>query len=146
MKLETLLPLIGVIVGWSLKTTSDYLTQRKEDTKRYRVATFYVLRIYKAVMDYERGTRFFRQENPTIDKFEPWRAILEAKCCESIEVNADVTSKAVETLASVDPPLATDSTTRLRTCYTSRRICPVWRRMTKTGMRNFSTIKTTWLK
>jgi hypothetical protein len=106
MKLETLLPLIGVIVGWSLKTASDYLTQRKEDTKRYRVATFYVLRTYKAVMDYERGTRFFRQENPTIDKFEPWRAILEAKCCESIEVNADVSSKAVETLASVDPPLA----------------------------------------
>jgi hypothetical protein len=37
MKLETLLPLIGVIVGWSLKTASDYLTQRKEDSKRYRV-------------------------------------------------------------------------------------------------------------
>jgi hypothetical protein len=106
MKLEAMLPVIGVIVGWSLKTVSDYLTQRKEDTKRYRVATFYVLRIYKSIMDYERGTRFFRQENPTIDRFEPWRAILEAKCCESIEVNSDATSKAVEILASVDPPLA----------------------------------------
>ena len=49
MKLETLLPLIGVIMGWSLKTVSDYLTQGKEDTKRYRIATFYVLRIYQTV-------------------------------------------------------------------------------------------------
>ena len=106
MKLETVLPLIGVFMGWSLKTISDYLTQRKEDTRHYRVATFYVLRIYKSVMDYERATRFFRQENPTVDKFEPWRAILESRCCESFEVNADTTSKAVETLASVDPPLA----------------------------------------
>jgi hypothetical protein len=57
-------------------------------------------------MDYERGTRFFRREKPTIGRFEPWRAILEAKCCESIEVNSDATSKGVEILASVDPPLA----------------------------------------
>src|SRR5258708_4190243 len=106
MKLETLLPLVGVIVGWSLKVVSDYLTQRKEDTRRYRIATFYVLRIYKSIMDYERGTRFFKQENPTVDTFEPWRAILEARCCESFEVNADAVSQAVGTLASIDPPLA----------------------------------------
>jgi hypothetical protein len=101
--LEKLLPVFCVILGWVL---NDFLTRPKEDIKHYRVATFHVLRIHKAIMDYERGTRFFRKERPTVDRFEPWRAILEAKCCKSFEINADATSKAVETLASVDPPLA----------------------------------------
>src|SRR2546428_821738 len=104
--LLSLLPLLGVIVGWGLKSISDYLTQRKEDVKHYRVATFYVLKAYKCLMDYERGTRYFRQDRPTIDEFEPWRAILEARFLESLEGHVKTTSNAVETLASVDPPLA----------------------------------------
>jgi len=106
MKIEMLLPLFGVILGWGLKSISDYFATRKEDVRRYRIATFYVLRAHKSLMDYERGTRYFRQNRPTIEEFEPWRAILESRFRESLEVNADSTSKAVETLASVDPPLA----------------------------------------
>lgn len=101
--LEKLLPAFCVILGWVL---NDFLTRRREDITHYRVATFHVLQMHKAVMDYERGTRFFREKGTAVDKFEPWRAILEAKCCESFEINADATSKVVETLASVDPPLA----------------------------------------
>ena len=41
-----------------------------------------------------------------IEKFEPWRAIHEAGFRESLQVQTDTTAKAVETLASVDPPLA----------------------------------------
>ncbi len=107
MRFETVFSLLGVIVGWGLKTITDYLWQRKEDVRRYRAATFYLLRAYKSLMDYERGTRYFRQERPTIDEFEPWRAILEARFLESLEAYAQTTSNAVETLASVDPPLAT---------------------------------------
>lgn len=106
MKIEMLLPLFGVILGWGLKSISDYFATKKEDVRRYRIATFYVLRAHKSLMDYERGTRYFRQNRPTIEEFEPWRAILEARFREGLEVNADTTSKAVETLASVDPPLA----------------------------------------
>jgi len=106
MKIETLLPLFGVILGWGLKSISDYFATKKDDVRRYRIATFYLLRAYKCLMDYERGTRYFRQERPTIEKFEPWRAILEARLRESLEVQADNTAKAVETLSSVDPPLA----------------------------------------
>lgn len=106
MNFMTLLPLLGVIVGWGLKSISDYLTQRKEDVRQYRAATFYLLRAYKSLMDYERGTRYFRQERPTIDKFEPWRAILETRFLESVQAHANTTSNAVETLASIDPPLA----------------------------------------
>src|SRR5258708_1818163 len=106
MDLKTLLPLVGVVVGWGLKYLSDYLTQKKEEIGRYRTATFYLLRAHKFLMDYERGTRYFRQERPTIDEFEPWRAILEARFLESVEAYDKTTSKAVETLASIDRPLA----------------------------------------
>lgn len=106
MKFETLLPLFGVILGWGLKSISDYFVTKKEDVRRHRIATFYVLRAHKSLMDYERGTRYFRQNRPTIEEFEPWRAILESRFRESLEVNVDSTSQAVETLASVDPPLA----------------------------------------
>ena len=106
MKIEMLLPLFGVILGWGLKSISDYFATKKEDVRRYRIATFYVLRAHKSLMDYERGTRYFRQNRPTIEEFEPWRLILESRFRESLEVNADSTSKAVETLATVDPPRA----------------------------------------
>jgi hypothetical protein len=106
MSVEPLLPLLGVIVGWGLKTVSDYLATKRDDVRRDRVATFYLLRAYKSLMDYERGTRYFRDKRPSIEEFEPWRAILEARLRESLEVQADTTAKAVETLASVDPPLA----------------------------------------
>ena len=106
MKIDPLFSLLGVILGWALNSLSQYFSTRREDVRRYRIATFYVLRAYKSLMDYERGTRYFRQNRPTIEEFEPWRAILESRFRESLEVNADSTSKAVETLASVDPPLA----------------------------------------
>ncbi len=106
MNFATLLPLVGVIVGWGLKSITDYLMQRKADVRERRAATFYLLRAYKSLMDYERGTRYFRLERPTIDKFEPWRAILEARFLDSVEVHDKTTSNAVETLALVDPPLA----------------------------------------
>jgi hypothetical protein len=69
MTLKALLPPVGVVIGWALKSISDYLTLRREDVRRYRTATFYLLRSYKALMDYERATRYFRQERPTLDDF-----------------------------------------------------------------------------
>jgi hypothetical protein len=107
MSSKNLLPLLGVIVGWGLKAMSDYLLRRTDDMRRYRTATFYLLRAHKSLMDYERGTRYFRQERPTIDEFEPWRAILAARFLESVEAQSKTTSNAVEMLASVDPALAT---------------------------------------
>ena len=74
--------------------------------RRYRIATFYVLKAHKSLMDYERGTRYFRQNRPTIKEFEPGRRSLRVAISRELGGNADTTSKAVETLASVDPPLA----------------------------------------
>lgn len=117
MRFETMLPLLGVVVGWGLKTISDYFVTKRDDMRRYRIATFYLLRAYKSLMDYERATRYFRQDKPTVEEFEPWRAILEQRLRESLEIDADTTAKAVETLSSVDPPL--ESTTQSR-IYCSR--------------------------
>ena len=106
MNFVALLPLVGVVVGWGLKSITDYMIQKKMDVKERRAATFYLLRAYKSLMDYERGTRYFRLERPTIDKFEPWRAILEAKFLDNVEAQSKTTSNAVESLALIDPPLA----------------------------------------
>jgi hypothetical protein len=95
-----------VIVGWALKSFSDFLMLKRQDVRQYRVATFHLLRAYKSLMDYERGTRYFRQERPPIDEFEPWRLILEARFLESLEVHTKTTSSAVEALALVNPSLA----------------------------------------
>ena len=103
---NAVLTLIGVALGWGLKTLSDYLFSRKAETRTFRKATFYILKTYKALLDYDRGTTYFRRNRPPVEKFEPWRAILEARFLEESKANSDFTSTAIELLASVDPPLA----------------------------------------
>jgi hypothetical protein len=74
-----LLPLVGVILGWGLKSITDYLIQRKVDVRQYRAATFYLLRAYKSLMDYERGTQAtasvlaFRRRLPMSQEKQPHR-------------------------------------------------------------------------
>jgi hypothetical protein len=73
-----------------------------------------LLRTWKCLIDYERGTEYFRSKKPSIDKFEPWRAILEKKLVDNFKRNKGSTSDAVQILAQVDPILATrlDSSTK----------------------------------
>ena len=56
---------------------SDYLAARKGETGIFRKVTFYLLKDYKALLDYDRGTTYFRKNKPPVQEFEPWRAILE---------------------------------------------------------------------
>ena len=104
--MEVLLPLLGVALGWGLKTLSDYLVSRKAETRIFRKATFYLLKDYKALFDYDRGTTYFRRKKPPVNEFEPWRAILERRFLEESQANSGSVSTAIELLASVDPPLA----------------------------------------
>lgn len=106
LKIEVILPLIGVALGWGLKALTDYLVSRKMEAQTFRKATFYLLKDYKALLDYDRGTTYFRRDRPSIAEFEPWRAMLEASFLEESEANSPSTSTAIELLASVDPPLA----------------------------------------
>ena len=106
MGFDATLPLLGVALGWGLKTLSDYFVSRKADTRVFRKATFYLLKDYKALLDYDRGTTYFRKSKPPVTEFEPWRAVLEARFLEASQANRDSVSTAIELLASVDPPLA----------------------------------------
>ncbi len=101
-----ILPLIGVALGWGLKAFSDYLVSRKAESRTFRKATFYILKTYKSLFDYDRGTTYFRRNRPPVEKFEPWRAVLEARFLKEAGTNSDSTSTAIELLASVDPTLA----------------------------------------
>lgn len=103
---NAILPLIGVALGWSLKALSDYLVSRKAESRTFRKATFYILKTYKTLFDYDRGTTYFRRNRPPVEEFEPWRAVLEARFLEESGANSDSTSTAIELLAAVDPPLA----------------------------------------
>ena len=98
--------MLGVALGWGLKTLSDYLVSRNLDNRVFRKATFYLLKDYKALLDYDRGTTYFRRSKPPIAAFEPWRAVLEARFLEASQANSGSVSTAIELLASVDPPLA----------------------------------------
>lgn len=106
MGMDAAWPLIGVAVGWVLKTLSDYFVSRKTETRVFRKATFYLMKDYKALLDYDRGTTYFRRSKPPVSEFEPWRAVLEARFLEASQANRESVSTAIELLASVDPPRA----------------------------------------
>lgn len=106
MDIAAWLPLVGVIVGWSLKSLSEYFVARAAERQTFRRATYYLLRSFKALLDYDRGSEYFRQSRPTIDEFEPWRARLHGRLQEMSERNAETTSAALELLATADPTAA----------------------------------------
>jgi len=104
--MEPWLPLIGVLIGWGLKALSDYFSFRKIDMRSLNTSIFYILRAWKALFDYERGISYFRKNRPTIEEFEPWRAILAQRFLQSFGADSKTTADAVKTLASVYPTLA----------------------------------------
>lgn len=79
---------------------------RRSESRTFRKATFYIMRAYKALLDYERGISFFRESKPDVEKFEAKREALEEMFLERIELDKNFTWEAVILLASVDPPLA----------------------------------------
>ena len=114
MIIDVLLALAGVALGWGLKSLSDYLGMRREEMRTYNKAVFFILRAWKSLLDYDRGTDYFRKNKPSPEEFEPWRAILAGKFVENFGDQSETVSEAARTLAEVAPALATrlDSTIR----------------------------------
>jgi hypothetical protein len=79
---------------------------KEAEAQTLRRATFYLLKNYKALLDYDRGTTYFRRNRPPVAEFEPWRATLQARFLGESEGNLQSTSTAIDLLASLDPPLA----------------------------------------
>jgi hypothetical protein len=112
--IDVLLALAGVALGWGLKSLSDYLGMRRGEMRTCNKAVFFILRAWKSLLDYDRGTDYFRAKKPSPEEFEPWRAILAEKFVENFEDQSETVSEAARTLAEIDPALATrlDSTIR----------------------------------
>jgi hypothetical protein len=104
-----------VILGWVLKTLADYFVLRRADRRSYNKATFFILRAWKLLKDYDRGTEHFRKNRPVIEQFEPWRVILADRFMEYFSVNEGTVSEAVGVLSEVDPAWATRLDNTIRT-------------------------------
>ena len=107
MTIDAILALAGVALGWGLKSLSDYLGMRRGEIRTYNKAVFFVLRAWKDLLDYDRGTDYFRKKKPTPEQFEPWRAILARKFVENFDGHSATVSEAVRVLSEADPTLAT---------------------------------------
>ena len=105
--MDVILALSGVIVGWGLKSFSDYIGMRRGEIRAYNKAIFFILRAWKNLLDYDRGTDYFRKKKPSPKEFEQWRSILAAKFIENFTEHSETMSDAVRVLAEVNPTMAT---------------------------------------
>ena len=114
MIIEAIGSLVGVVVGWVLKSLTEYLGLRRSDIRTYNQAIFFILRTWKDLLDYDRGTDYFRKKKPTPEQFESWRAILAGKFIDNSKEHSESGSEAVRILSEADPAMATrlDNTIR----------------------------------
>jgi len=106
--------LAGIVVGWLLKSMSDYVSARVSSSRIYNQAIFQILKIWKHLKDYDRATEHFRKDRPSIEEFEPWRAILSSQLSRDIDASRQSSSEAALTLSKVDPAFATELDNSLR--------------------------------
>jgi hypothetical protein len=106
MKIESLLPLIGVVIGWVLVSGKDLVTHSIKERSLARKCTFYLLRAWKALLDYERLISFITRQRPDVDAYEPMRDRFAKRFLARIAEDQDSLATGVETLASIDPTAA----------------------------------------
>lgn len=104
--LKLILPLIGVVIGWLLKTLTDWIREVAARTKELNKATFYFLRAFKTLLDYERFLRNFRTDRPSVEDLVPNQIIIWDRFLRRSEIEKECYFNAVEALSSIDPALA----------------------------------------
>jgi hypothetical protein len=103
---ERILPLVGVVVGWVLKAGTDLFTERSKERAIRRKCTFYLLRAWKALLDYERAVSFLTSKRPDVNEYEPLRDHFAERFLARIGEDKDCLMAGVEALASIDPTAA----------------------------------------
>jgi hypothetical protein len=104
--MESLWSLIGVIVGWLLKSGTDFLTAAHRERATRRKCTFYLLRAWKALLDYERVVSLLTSKRPDVEEYEPLRQSYAARFLSRIAEDKDSLATGVDMLASIDPTAA----------------------------------------
>ena len=98
-----LLPLIGVLLGWLLTTGRDAYISRQKERATFRKCTFYLLRAWKALLDYERAVTFLTASQPSVESYEPTHSHFAELFIDRISEDKDSLQTGIEMLASVDP-------------------------------------------
>jgi hypothetical protein len=101
-----LLPIIGVVIGWMLKSATDFLTASHRERATRRKCTFYLLRAWKALLDYDRFVCLATSLQPDIGNYEPMRQSFAARFLSRIAEDQDSLVTGVDMLASIDPTAA----------------------------------------
>src|SRR4051812_2141348 len=101
-----LLPLLGVIVGWLLKSGTELLTATYKERATRRKCTFYLLRAWKALLDYERFVSLVTSRRPDVNEYEPLRASFASRFLSRISEDKESLATGVDMLASIDPTAA----------------------------------------
>lgn len=104
--MESLLPIIGVVVGWMLKSGTDFLTASHRERATRRKCTFYLLRAWKALLDYERFVSLVTSRKPDVEEYEPLRQSFATRFLSRIAEDKDSLATGVDMLASIDPTAA----------------------------------------
>jgi hypothetical protein len=101
------LPLIGIIVGWLLKSLADVFINRAKTWSTRRRCVYQLLRTWKDVLDYDRMTDVLTEQHAAIEDFEDSRnkygQILLARL-EAMKTSIDTS---IEELSTIDPTAAT---------------------------------------
>ena len=104
--LQSLFPLIGVVIGWVLKSGTDFLAASYRERATRRKCTFYLLRAWKALLDYERVVSMLTSRRPDVEEYEPMRAHFANRFLARLTEDKDSLATSVDMLASVDPTAA----------------------------------------
>jgi len=100
------LALTGVLLGWLLKLQSDVFAWWINDRRQYRKATFYLLRAYKAILDYDRATTHFRNARPEVDVYHKQREHAVTLVLNALDYGDDTFKEAIDLLSQISPALA----------------------------------------
>jgi hypothetical protein len=103
---QSLLPIVGVIIGWILKSGTDFLTAGFKERATRRKCTFYLLRAWKALLDYERFVNLASSSRPAIQEFEEQRRFFAQQFLSRVAEDKDSLVTGVDMLASIDPTAA----------------------------------------
>ncbi|RYZ88438.1 MAG: hypothetical protein EOP06_10945, partial [Proteobacteria bacterium] len=84
-----MLPIIGIVIGWLLKTSTDLLLRAKDDWAKRRECIFYLLQSWKNVLDYERYISHLSKKGLDIDEYEEMRTGLSQKLRDQLLASKD---------------------------------------------------------
>ena len=89
-----------------LKSGTDFLTASHRERATRRKCSFYLLRAWKALLDYERFVSLVTSSRPDVEEYEPLRESFAAQFLSRIAEDKDSLVTGVDMLASIDPTAA----------------------------------------